>query len=217
MNLEQARFNMIEQQVRPWDVLDDRVLTLLDTVPRERFVPTEYRDFAFADTEVPIGHGQVMLPPRIQARALQALDLRPTDKVLEVGTGTGYLTALLARLGDHVHSIERVPELRETAAVNLEAIGVHNVTLETGNAATGWPAHAPYDVIVVTGSLPELPPTLRHELRADGRLFVIVGEPPVMEARLITRVGEQEWTEDSLFETVVPPLEDAPQPQRFVF
>ena len=217
MDMERARFNMVEQQVRPWDVLDQRVLDLLGSVPREAFVPDTYRELAFADLELPIGHDQIMLPPRTQARALQSLDVRAADRVLEVGTGSGYLTALLARLAHHVYSVEILPELAELASRNLAAIGVTNVTVETGDAAAGWPRHAPYDVILVGGAMASVPDSLREQLRPGGRMFVVVGDEPVMEARLITRVGESQWTDEALFETLVPPLANAPRPSRFVF
>lgn len=217
MDMERARFNMVEQQVRPWEVLDQRVLDLLGSVPREAFVPDSYRELAFADLELPIGHGQVMLPPRTQARALQSLDVRAADRVLEVGTGSGYLTALLARLAHHVYSVEIIPELAELASHNLHAIGVSNVTVETGDAAAGWPRHAPYDVILVTGAMAAVPDGLREQLRPGGRMFVVEGSEPVMEARLITRVGDNQWTDEALFETCIPPLANAPEPSRFVF
>lgn len=217
MDMERARFNMVEQQVRPWDVLDQRVLDLLGSVPREAFVPDTYRELAFADLELPIGHDQVMLPPRTQARALQSLDVRAADRVLELGTGSGYLTALLARLAHHVYSVEILPELAELASRNLTAIGVTNATVETGDAAAGWPRHAPYDVILVGGAMASVPDSLREQLRTGGRMFVVAGDEPVMEARLITRVGENQWTDEALFETRIPPLANVPEPSRFVF
>ena len=212
--MEQARFNMVEQQVRPWEVLDQQVLDLLGTTPREAFVPDPYQELAYADLELPIGHGQMMLPPRIQARALQAVELKTTDLVLEVGTGTGYLTALLAALARQVVSVERIPALAELAGRNLASVGCTNVTLETGDSARGWPTHAPYDVIVVTGALPRIPDELRQQLRSGGRLFAIVGHEPAMEGVLVTRVGSRQWSEQSLFETVVPALvNDLDSPQ----
>ncbi|MDD3448400.1 MAG: protein-L-isoaspartate O-methyltransferase [Gammaproteobacteria bacterium] len=217
MDMERARFNMVEQQVRPWEVLDQRVLDLLGSVPREAFVPAAYRALAFADLELPIGHDQVMLPPRTQARALQSLDIRAADRVLEVGTGSGYLTALLARLAHHVYSVEIIPELAGLASRNLAAAGVANVTVETGDAAAGWPSHAPYDAILVGGAMAAVPDSLREQLRPGGRMFVVVGVEPVMEARLITRAGENQWTDEVLFETLIPPLANAPEPSRFVF
>lgn len=216
-NLTQARHNMIEQQIRPWDVLDQRVLDLIEQLPREDFVPKAYLTLAYADLNVPVGHDQVMMAPKVEARLLQSLAVRPQDAVLEIGTGSGYLTALLARSARHVYSVDIYPDLVEEAGRRLAAHGIDNVTLETGDAANGWNRHGPYDVVAVTGSLPILPEALRQSLKRGGRLFVIAGEPPVMEARLITRTGEQEWTDKGLFETVLPPLVNAPQPRRFTF
>ena len=157
MNFEQARFNMVEQQIRPWDVLDQDVLDLLYVVPREEFVPPALRALAFTDMEIPLGDGERMWTPKIEARVLQELALRKVDRVLEAGTGSGYLTALLAHRAAHVHSVEIRPALAAFGKANLERHGVDNVTLETGDAARGWPRHAPYDVVVLTGSTPVLP------------------------------------------------------------
>lgn len=217
MNLEQARHNMIAQQIRPWEVVDDRVLDLMMRTPREDFVPPHYRHLAFIDAALPIGHGQVMMPPRLEARLLQALAVQPEESVLEIGTGSGYVTALLAQLARHVYSVEIVPELRQAAELRLAAHGLTNVTVDEGDAATGWPRHGSYDVIAVTGSLPTMPQVLLQELNIGGRLFAVVGETPAMEALLITRVGENAWARDSLFETELPPLQNAPRPQRFMF
>ena len=213
----QARFNMIEQQIRPWEVLDERVLELMAEVPREDFVPEACRSLAYTDTAIPLGDGQVMMPPKLAARILQALDIRPTETVLEVGTGSGYFTALLARLARHVFSVDINPDMTRQAQEKLAAHGIHNVTLETGDGARGWEKHAPYDVIVLTGSVPVLPDSVREQLRTGGRLLAIVGDSPVMEVKLITRRGESDWTEESLFETDLPPLMNAPQPDRFHF
>lgn len=220
MELEQARFNMIEQQIRPWDVLDQRVLDLLAEVPREDFVPEDYRRLAYADIAVPIGEGEVMMHPKLEARMLQAVDLHPTDVVLEVGTGSGYVTALLARATRHVYSVEIHPTLSQAAAGRLTAHGLENVTLETGDASQGWDQHElRYDVIVITGSLPQLPESFQHMLNRGGRLFAVVGESPVMEAILVRRVGPHahDFSREALFETEVPPLRNAPKPRRFVF
>ena len=216
-DIEQARFNMIEQQIRTWEVLDTRVLELLQEVPREHFVAEQYKGLAFADLEIPIGYGQTMLAPKMEARIVQALQLKESDRVLEIGTGSGYLTALLAKMAGHVYSVESVPELSETARARLAAHHIHNVTLEVGNAAQGWTAHAPYDVIVYTGSLPVLPATVQNSLTMDGRLFVVVGEAPVMEATLIRRVAADGFHREVLFETCLPALSSAPQPERFQF
>ena len=217
LDVERARFNMVEQQIRPWEVLDPRVLDLLLRIRREEYVPARYRALAFADMEIPLGHGEKMLAPKIEARMLQELALAPGDRILEVGTGSGYMTALLASLGNHVYSVDIVPEFTQTAAAKLLAHGVANVTLETGDAARGWDRHAPYDAIVVTGSLPVLPDAFPKSLRPGGRLIAVVGEPPVMEAQLITCVAAGAYSTTGLFETCIPPLKNAVQPERFVF
>ncbi|MDR2875272.1 MAG: protein-L-isoaspartate O-methyltransferase [Methylobacillus sp.] len=216
-HLEQSRFNMIEQQIRPWDVLDPAVLELLDKVPRENFVPPRYLGLAFADLEIPVGHGQTMLAPKLQARIVQSLDLKKSDRVLEIGTGTGFMTALMAHLAKHVLSVEIVPELTAEARRNLAAPGMDNISLETGDGARGWLNAAPFDVIALTGSVPVLPDELRQQLAGGGRLFAVIGEAPVMEAVLIRRVSEQVFRTDILFETCVPELVGAPQPERFRF
>lgn len=215
--LELARRNMIEQQIRTWEVLDERLLALIGAVPREDFVPPAYRALAFGDMSIPLGRDEVMLPPKLEARLLQALAVEPGDKVLEVGTGSGYVTALLARLGAHVHSVEIVPEFKLSAATRLGAHGFTNVTLEVGDAARGWARHAPYDAILLTGSVPILPEDFKRSLAAGGRLVAVVGQAPVMEARRVARVGDQSFEERCLFETCVPPLRNAVQPPAFVF
>ncbi|HSO07509.1 MAG TPA: protein-L-isoaspartate O-methyltransferase [Pelomicrobium sp.] len=217
MNVEQARYNMVEQQIRPWEVLDQGVLDLLFEVRREEFVPPTCRELAFADMEIPLGRGEVMLQPKIEARMLQELSVKPGDKVLEVGTGSGYMTALLARRGAHVYSVEIDPELKAFGEANLKAHGIANVTLELGDAARGWSRHAPYDVIVLTGSVPVLPEAFPHSLGVGGRLMAIVGEPPVMRARLVVCTAEGVYGEVDVFDTVVPPLRNAPTPPRFRF
>lgn len=217
MNIEQARHNMIEQQIRPWDVLDQRVLELMRRVPREDFVPKAYRNIAFTDMMIPIGHDQVMMEPKQEARLLQALSVQPHEKVLEVGTGSGYLTALLAGMAREVVSVEIVSELHEEAKKQLASHGIDNVTLELGDAANGWDSRQPYDVIAVTGSLPAVPRGLRENLQIGGRLFAIVGSEPAMEAILITRINANEWREENLFETVIPPLMTEQKVQHFIF
>jgi protein-L-isoaspartate(D-aspartate) O-methyltransferase len=217
MNLEQARFNMVEQQIRTWEVLDQQVLDLLFRVHREDYVPQQYRALAFADMEIPIGHGEKMLAPRMEARMLQELALRPGDKILEVGTGSGYMTALLASLGSHVYSVDLVPEFTRTAAARLTAHGVANVTLDTGDAARGWDRYGPYDAIALTGSVPVLPDAFLKSLLPGGRLIAVVGEPPVMEAQLVTCVTHGAYNTTRLFETCIAPLRNALQPERFVF
>ena len=216
MNFEQARFNMIEQQIRPWNVLDQRVLELLNEVPREDFVPPPYHNMALSDLEIPLGHGQSMMTPRVEARMLQALDVQPNETVLEVGTGSGYVTALLSHLAKKVYSVEIIPELMHAAQTRLADHAIKNVTLEEGDAAKGWPLDAPYNVIALTGSTPILPDTFKNALTIGGRLFAVVGDSPNMEALLITRVGEFDWMTESLFEIDLPPLINAMQPDRFV-
>lgn len=217
MQRETARFNMIEQQIRTWEVLDTRVLDLLKQVPREEFVPPQYAGLAFADLEIPLGHGQTMLSPKMEARIVQALQLKPSDRVLEIGTGSGYLTALLASVAQHVYSVETIEALSREAQQRLASHGIANVTLEIGNAVQGWPAHAPYDVIVYTGSLPVAPDSVQHSLAVGGRMFVVVGEAPVMQAVMLRRVSADNYTREVLFETCVPALAAAPQPERFRF
>ncbi len=197
---------MIEQQIRTWEVLDQNVLDLIARVRREDFIPEEYRLLAFADTSLPIGHDQVTMPPKVEARMLQALDIKPEDHILEIGTGCAYMTALLASAGRYVTSVDIFAEFTHTASIKLSRHAINNVTLQTGNAIKGWPGHAPYDVIAVTGSLPEITNCFREQLKIGGRLFVIIGTTPVMDARLITRIGENEWSQESLFETDLPPL-----------
>jgi protein-L-isoaspartate(D-aspartate) O-methyltransferase len=217
MNIEQARFNMVEQQIRPWNVLDQEVLDLLFEVRREDYVPAAYRGLAFVDMEIPLGQGEVMLSPKLEARILQEVAIKPGDTVLEVGTGSGYQTALLAREARHVFSVEIIPEFSAQAAAKLKAHGVENITLEVGDAARGWERIEPYDVIVLTGSVPVLPDAFAQSLRVGGRLFAVVGEGPAMTARLVTRIAEDIFRSDNLFETCIPPLRNALQPQHFVF
>lgn len=216
MNLEQARHNMIVQQIRPWDVLDQRVLDAILRTPREEFVPPQYRAMAFIDMEIPLGHNQTMMAPKLEGRMLQALDVRADEKVLEVGTGSGYVTALLAGLGEHVYSVDIIPEFTQAAATRLAEHGFDNVTLDTGDASAGWDRRGRFDVIAVTGSVPILTETFQRSLNIGGRLFIAVGEAPVMEAVLITRLGEDEFHREELFETWVPPLVNAPRPQHFI-
>ena len=217
MDFEQARFNMVEQQIRTWDVLDPAVLELLSTLPRERFVPEGRRELAFADLELPIGHGEVMLAPKLQARILQEVMVAPTDRILEIGTGTGYLTALLASRGASVTSVEIHEDLAAAARARLADLGIDNAKVETGDGARGWDTGNAYDVIVLSGSLPLLPDTFQKQLKPGGRLFAIVGERPVMSARLVVREGDTAFAAVTLFETVVDPLRNAQQPARFVF
>lgn len=214
-NMEQARFNMIEQQIRPCDVLEARILELLHHVRREQFVPEGKKAMAFMDMEIPLGFGVSMWQPKLEARALQELHLGRRDKVLEVGTGSGYLTALLSALAGHVTSVEIVPELSAMAGVHLQHR--ENVTLAIGDASRGWGEGEKYDAIVLTGSTPVLPEAFQSSLNIGGRLFAIVGEAPVMEARLITRVAPDVYETVNIMETSVASLQNAQQPKRFVF
>jgi protein-L-isoaspartate(D-aspartate) O-methyltransferase len=217
MNIEQARFNMVEQQVRTWDVLDQNVLRLMERAPRDAFVPDAYRTLAYADISVPLAHGQCMLAPRIEGRMLQSLRIDSADRVLEIGTGSGFFTYLLAALAGHVVSVEIEPQLLQSARVRLEAHNAFNITLEQGDGVAGRANGAPYDVIAVTGSMPILDKHLERQLSIGGRMFVVVGDAPAMEAVLIERLAEDQWRRDELFETVIPPLTGAPSRSQFKF
>jgi len=216
-DMEQARFNMIEQQIRPCDVLEPRILELLQQVRREHFVPEKMRAMAFVDMEIPLGHGASMWEPKLEARVVQELHLKRNDKVLEVGSGSGYLTALLSALAGHVTSVEIVPELSAMAKQHLHAYHRENITLEIGDASHGWGGGAQYDVVVLTGSTPVLPEAFQRCLKVGGRLFAIVGDAPVMEAKLITCVAPDTYETVNIMEASVAPLQNAQQPKRFVF
>ncbi len=217
MNIEQARFNMIEQQIRPWEVLDPNVLDLLFVVKREDFVPTAWRNLAFADMELPLGDGQVMLAPRVEARLMQELGIKKTDKVLEIGTGSGYMAALMAARAEHVVTVECRPELAEAAKTKLQDAGIGNVTVETGCGTNGWAARGPYDAIMLSGAVPSVPQAILKQLRVGGRLAVVVGEAPVMEAQLITCTADGVFNTVNLFETVVPALDGFAAKDAFAF
>ena len=217
MNFDSARRNMVESQIRTWEVLDRRILDLVARAPRQDFVPAAHRNLAFADMQLPLAHGQVMMAPKLEARLLQALDVRANDKILEIGTGSGYITWLLANLGGIVHSVEFFADLSTAAQQNLAAHNAANVTLEVGDAAAGWGTELTYDVILVTGSLPILPERFKTGLAIGGRLAVIVGQSPTMEAKLIQRLDAHSYTETALFETDLPALINAKQPDRFIF
>ena len=217
MNIEQARFNMIEQQIRPWDVLDPQVLDLLFVVKREDFTPPAYRNLAFADMEIPLGDGQMMLAPKIEAKMLQELGLKKTDKVLEIGTGSGYMAALLAARAEHVVTVENRPALVAVAKQNFERAGMTNVTIELGDGGKGWSQRGPFDAIVVSGSIPAVPDALLKQLRVGGRLAVVVGEAPVMEAQLITCTADGIYNTVNLFETVIPALDGVAAKESFFF
>jgi protein-L-isoaspartate(D-aspartate) O-methyltransferase len=217
MNMEQARFNMIEQQIRPWNVLDANVLHLLSVVKREDFVPAAYRLLAFADMEIPLAGGQTMLAPRIEARMLQDLAVHKHEKVLEIGTGSGYMAALLAHRAQRVISLEINEELVQTARANLQRAGVHNAEVRLADGATTTPVEGPFDVIVMSGSVAEVPHSLLAQLKLGGRLGAIVGDEPVMRATFVTRVGEAEFRTTHPWDTIAPRLLNFPEPSNFKF
>ncbi len=224
MNVELARFNMIEQQIRPWEVLDQTVLSLLASVRREDFVPAGHRALAFMDTQVPLldgePHGPCMLEPKVEARLLQELQVQRHEKVLEIGAGSGFMAALLAHRAQQVFTLESRPALVHMARENLRRSGIVNATVvETAaaDAAHGLPAEAPFDVILLSGSVPEVPRALLEQLKPGGRLAAIVGEQPIMRARLFTRVGEAAWSDVDLFDTVAPRLAGFAERSRFSF
>jgi protein-L-isoaspartate(D-aspartate) O-methyltransferase len=217
MNFDTARFNMIEQQIRPWDVLDQSVLDLLTVVKREEFVPHQYRNLAFVDREIPLPHGQNMLTPKVEARMLQELAVMPDETVLEIGTGSGYMAALFARKAKHVTSVEIIEELKAFATENLLRADIRNVTLVLGDGARGYPSVGEVDVLMVSGSLPVVPQALLDQLAVGGRMGVFVGDAPAMTAQIITRTGSDSWEPLTLFETVTTPLINALQPSRFTF
>jgi protein-L-isoaspartate(D-aspartate) O-methyltransferase len=224
MKTELARFNMIEQQIRPWDVLDAHVLELLASVRREDFVPAAHRALAFVDTRVPLlpgqPHGPAMLEPKVEARLLQALQLQRHESVLEIGTGSGFMAALLAHRAQKVTTLECRPELARQARENLARAGLGHVRVvdcSAADGARGLPAEAPFDAIVLSGSVADVPPALLQQLKPGGRLAAIVGLEPVMRARLITRSGDAAWAQTDLFDTVAPRLEGFPEPARFSF
>jgi protein-L-isoaspartate(D-aspartate) O-methyltransferase len=219
MNIEQVRFNMIEQQIRTWDVLDTDVLDLLHTLKRENFVPPAQRNFALMDIETPlapISATQKMWAPRVEARVLQDLNLKGSEHVLEVGSGSGYLTALLAARSKQVTSVEIDPALAKFATENLCNAGVQNATVSVGDAARGWPSGGKYDVIVFTGSMEVIPDEIFSQLNAGGRIYAVVGKAPVMLAKIAQRVGDS-LVEKTLFETVLAPLTNAAKAPAFVF
>ncbi|MBU2848013.1 protein-L-isoaspartate O-methyltransferase family protein [Acidithiobacillus ferriphilus] len=217
MDFDALRRTMIDTQIRTWDVLDPRVLATVAQVKREFFVPTPYRHLAFADFTLPLGHSEIMWTPKMEARVLQELDLHEQDRVLEIGTGSGYLTALMAQLAGMVHSVEDRAELSRTAEGRLRVQGVHNAHLHVGDGSTGWADNAPYDAICITGSLPVLPEVFKEQLSVGGRLIAILGTGPAMRVRRIfhSQPGIFEYSE--LFETEIPPLRHKPLPARFVF
>lgn len=217
MNFEQARHNMVEQQVRTWEVLDAAVLSLLEDIRREDFVPVQYRKLAFADLNIPLDHGQVMMKPIVEGRMLQALEIGTDDTVLEIGTGSGFVTACLARLAKAVVSVDIVKAFTDDAQDRLADNEVHNVELFTGDVMAGWQPEQAHDVVVVTGSVPEIPEAFKGWVNPGGRLFVISGQSPAMEARLLRRHSVTDWSEESLFETDLPALVGAERAPEFEF
>jgi len=217
MNFEQARYNMVKQQLRPWHVNDVQALDLLTEIRREDFIPAPYRNLAFADISIPLIHGQVTMTPKMEARLLQSLAVQGDDRILEIGTGCGYLTALLAKLGGVVHSVDIYPEFKVMAGAILKQYDLRNVVLHTGNAINGWSVHAPYDVIAITGSVRVLNDAFQHQLKPGGRLFAISGKSPAMQVKLIRRMGDAEWSHEDLFETDLPPLIGASHQTMFNF
>jgi protein-L-isoaspartate(D-aspartate) O-methyltransferase len=214
---EQARFNMIEQQVRPWNVLDAAVLALMAVIKREDFVPAAYRSIAFADLEVPLGHGQCMLAPRLEARLLQDLAVQKTDKVLEVGTGSGFMAALLGHQAQRVLSLELEPELVSMARTNLQNAGVGNVDVRQADGAQGAAVDGPFDVIVLSGSVAEVPLALLEQLKIGGRLAAVVGDDPMMRATFVTRTSNTDFRTTHPWDTVAPRLKNFAEPSRFSF
>ena len=221
MNNDIARFNMIEQQIRPWDVLDGQVLSLLSVVKREDFVPMAHKALAFVDMEVPLSSsskdGQVMLAPRVEARFLQDAAIQATDKVLEIGTGSGYMAALVAKQAASVLSLEIDAGLAQQARTNLQAAGITNVEVRQADDSQGAPAYGPFDVIFLSGSVPEVPQALLNQLKTGGRLLAVVGEDPVMRASVITRTGDQQWQTSEPWDTLAPRLQGFPEHNRFSF
>ncbi len=217
MNLEKARFNMVEQQIRTWMVLEPAALSVLSTVEREKFTPPAYQSLAYADTEIPLAHGQTMLPPRIDARLMHDLHLQGHETVLEIGTGSGYLTALLAHRAHQVISLEINPDLAQSAQANLRAAGVQNADVRVGHGASDRVAEAPFDAIVLGGSVAEVPQSLLNQLKVGGKLIAIVGGDPIMHATLFTRVADQQWQSRALWDTAVPALEGFVKTSSFKF
>ncbi|MFK5912920.1 MAG: protein-L-isoaspartate O-methyltransferase [Woeseiaceae bacterium] len=216
LNFEEARHNMIVQQIQPWNVRDDKVLDLLQRLPREDFVPAQYKEHAFTDIKIPLANGQEMMEPKLEAYMIQALKIQDKDKVLEIGTGTGYVTALLASQSRHVVSVDIDADMQKSAEETLKAHQITNVSYEVGDASSGWDKHKPYDVIAITGSLPILPESFQRNLNIGGRLFAVIGDSPAMEVVLITRVSDNEWQHKILLETDIKALTNAAEPERFV-
>lgn len=217
LNFERARHNMVEQQVRPWEVLDARVLGLFESIHREDFVPVRHRKLAFADLAIPLDHGQCMMRPVVEGRMLQALELAPDETVLEIGTGSGFISACLSRLAKAVVSVEIFEDLAESAGRRLEEHGFGNVEVYCADALSGWQPEQAHDVVVVTGSVPEVPEIFRGWVNPGGRMFVVTGQSPAMQAKLLKRLTVTEWREERLFETDLPALVNAAEPPQFEF
>lgn len=217
IDCKQARTNMLKQQIRTWDVFDEKILALFASVPRQDFVPAKYKSLAFADISIPLSRGQSMMTPKEEARVLQELRIKHQDKMLMLGMDSGFLVTLLAKLGDHLYYIDNELDSFENLKNKIQAGHLNNVTMAIGNVHSGWQDVAPFDVIVLTGSLPSIPEILKNALSIHGRLFVVRGIPPVMEATIITRLSEHAWDERRLFETDRPRMLDAKEPETFIF
>lgn len=217
MNFEQARYNMIEQQIRPWNVLDAEVLRLLSVVKREDFVPLAHKALAFVDMEIPLGHGQCMLAPRVEARLVQDAAVQKHEKVLEIGAGSGYVAALLAHRAQRVISLEIIPELAALARANLQKAGIHNAEVRQTDGALGALAEGPFDLIMLSGSVAEVPPALLAQIKVGGRLLAIVGEEPIMRATLVTRTGQTEFQTSQPWDAVAPRLLNFAELSKFHF
>ncbi|MBF0471205.1 MAG: protein-L-isoaspartate O-methyltransferase [Gammaproteobacteria bacterium] len=216
-SLATARYNMVEQQISPWNVNDRAVLNLMATLPREQFVPSEYANYAYSDIEIPLSPSANMLFPKVEARLLQGVALRKSDQILEIGSGSGYTAALLGKLGGQVTSIEIDPELADRARENLNKVGIDNVIVEQGDASDGWESDTRFDVIAIGGSLPFVPDSFKNQLKVGGRLFCVIGNRPVMDAVVIVRTHAKEWQEQFLFETLLTPLENRLSSPKFRF
>jgi len=217
MNITSAKINMIKQQLRPAGILDEALLSLFTKVPREQFTPEPYQDVAYCDTMIPLERGEVMLSPVLEAKIIDALAIKPTDKILEIGTGSGYLTALLALKGHHVYSVDAHDTYHQQIKKNLKALEIHNVSLQINPKDIGWDKGQPYDVIVITGSMDHIPKNYLKQLTIGGRMFVVINNDPAMHAYLVTRQSDNAWAHKRLFETAIPPLINASKKSEFEF